>query len=113
MPKPNFPPTRRFGESLAFDVPHQTADAAEDSQFITDVAEGLQAQDTDEPEPESREELKKKIQAEVLRELHQRLVVKPAPPEPPPRAGFVRDPSVDNFFELAAEEKAARRRRGH
>jgi hypothetical protein len=78
------------------------------------LAEALQdAEGETETSPEDREELKAKIRSEVLRELHQRLVVKPAPPEPPPRAGFVRDPSLDKFFELAAEEKAARRRRGH
>jgi hypothetical protein len=86
----------------------------DDAQFIRALAKGLQAQDAEtETTPESREELKKRIRSEVLHELHQRLVVKPAPPEPPPRAGFVRDPSLDKFFELAAEEKAARRRRGH
>jgi hypothetical protein len=109
MAKPNFPTTRRYGEALAFDVPHQTADAAEDSRFLADVAKGLQARDED--ETESREELKAKIRAELLNELHERLVTSPTEP-PPEQAQFVRQPDegLDAFFTLAAQQKEARRR---
>jgi hypothetical protein len=107
MAKPNFPTTRRYGEALAFDVPHQTADAAEDSRFLADVAKGLQDA---EDETESREELKAKIRAEVIAELHEKLVVAPSKPLPPEQAQFVRNEGFNPFFEKLEE---ARRRRGH
>jgi hypothetical protein len=81
------------------------------TQFIRALAKGLQAHDA-EDEPESREELKAKIRAEVMAELHQRLVVAPTEPSPPEQAQFVRAPDagLDEFFTLAAQQKEARRR---
>jgi hypothetical protein len=85
-----------------------------DTQFITDVAERLQARDETETPPEDREALRAEIRQELLTEMHRRLVVSPPNPEPAPRAGFVRDESLDIFFEKVEAEKAERRRRrGH
>jgi hypothetical protein len=79
-----------------------------------ELERSLKKLDADEPEPESREELKAKIRAELLNELHQRLVVSPTEP-PPEQALFVRAPDsgLDEFFTLAAQQREARRRRGH
>jgi hypothetical protein len=79
--------------------------------IISDTLErSLKKLDTDEPEPESREELKAKIRAEVIAELHEKLVVAPSKPLPPEQAQFVRNEGFNPFFEKLEE---ARRRRGH
>jgi hypothetical protein len=57
--------------------------------------------------------LKVKIRQEVINELSEKIregTGKP-PPEPTPQAQFIRDPSVDKFFELAQAEKEIKRRR--
>jgi hypothetical protein len=79
--------------------------------IISDTLErSLKKLDADEPETESREELKAKIRAEVIAELHEKLVVAPTKPLPPERAQFVRNEGFNPFFEKLEE---ARRRRGH
>jgi hypothetical protein len=79
-----------------------------------ELERSLKKLDVDEPEPESREELKAKIRAELLNELHEKLVVSPTKPLPPEQALHVRAPDsgLDEFFTLAAQQKEARRRRG-
>jgi hypothetical protein len=89
-----------------------------DTRFADALAKALQARDEDEDEasPENPEALRKRIRAEVIEELHERLVVSPTKPRPvgPQQAQFVRDPSLDPFFELTeAEKEIRRRRRGH
>jgi hypothetical protein len=85
-----------------------TANAGPDWSFLKDYA----AEDSD--ESESPEELRERLRSEILAELSATLAVpKEATPVPPPKAQFVRDPSLEKFFEMAAEEKAARRRHGH
>jgi hypothetical protein len=100
-------PIKRHGASYPI-----TANAGPDWSFLKDYA----AEDSDESETESREELKAKIRAELLNELHEKLVVSPTKPLPPEQALFVRAPDsgLDEFFEMAEQQKAERRRNhGH
>jgi hypothetical protein len=120
-------PTQRFGAALPFEVetttPRLKTDTkTDDARFIDALAKAIQAQDdTDETEtetpPEDREALKAEIRQEVIAELGERIrkgTSKPPPEPAPPRAGFVRDESLTEFFELCEAEKEIRRaRRGH
>ncbi len=80
-----------------------------DWSFLKDYA----AEDSDEPEPETPEALRERLRQEILKELSATLAVpKEATPVPPEQAQFVRAPDsgLDEFFEMAEQQKAERRR---